>query len=255
MSASNRRLIINADDFGLNVAVNEGILKAHQEGVVTSVSLLVNTEGFEDALQKLKTAPRLDAGLHLNLFRGRWLTPFRFSLKAVYREFEAQIQKAFAHGLTPSHLDTEKHVHVFPPIFKIVLELAKKYRIPAVRFPYEPISLLAWRNPLQLFKLVGMLLFVKPNRKLLRASGLHSPQFFLGVSLSRKFSLENLQRRLEKFPFGIAELSCHPGLTPKSLSSYIDAYREAELKVLIAPALKEYFDANGIQRIRFTDLV
>ena len=68
------RLVVNADDFGLSTGVNRGILEAHAAGVVSSVSVLVNTPGWTDALRRLRDlgpAPGLGVGLHLNLTMGR----------------------------------------------------------------------------------------------------------------------------------------------------------------------------------------
>src|SRR5437879_11310485 len=71
-----RRLIVNADDFGLSAGVNRGVLEAHEAGVVSSVSVLVNAPGWTDAAQRLRALsspsfPELGVGLHLNLTTSR----------------------------------------------------------------------------------------------------------------------------------------------------------------------------------------
>lgn len=243
MSAA-KYLIVNADDFGWSQEVNEGILKAHCEGIVTSVSLMTTMPGFEDALQKIKENPNLDVGIHLDATRG-----------AARQSFDHQIQQVLNRGVRISHLDTEKHIHCLPSIFEIVLELAEKYRIRAIRFPWERLRLSSLGNPIQFLKVFFMSLFAKKNKRLLGKSSVKSPDFLLGIALSKRFSLETLQKELQTLPEGVTELSCHPGLTPKNPSAYIDAYREKELEVLTHPDLRNYLYAKGFQLIRFADLV
>ena len=72
-------LIVNADDFGLNKCVNRGIIKAFNNGIVTSASLLVNRNGYEDALKNISENPKLGIGIHLNVFRGKPLTNPKYS--------------------------------------------------------------------------------------------------------------------------------------------------------------------------------
>lgn len=278
-SDNKRLLIINADDFGLSPAVNAGIIQAHRAGVVTSASLLTTGEGFADAIVQIKANPHLDIGIHLNMFRGRPLTApthligpsgefvnqtVQFLCKClanrqrateeITKEFSAQIEKGIAHGLQPSHLDTEKHLHCLPFLFAIVLRLAEKYQIPAIRFPCEPISLRSLFNPSQFLKLGVMGLFAKTDRRLLQKSRRKAPDFFWGVSLSKRFSFSNLQQLLLRLPAGISELSCHPGLTDGKNSSYMDKFRAQELGVLTDPRLKNILAANGVELTCFKNL-
>lgn len=271
-SENKRSLIINADDFGLNPEVNQGILKAYQEGVVTSTSLLVNREGFSDALQKIKENPGLDVGIHLNCLRGKPLTSedhfvpslFWFVLKyfiykkkmreEIGREFEAQIQKALQEGVKISHLDCEKHLQTLPFIFEIVLKLAQKYQIPCVRLPFEAPTRRAFKNPRQLFKILGMTLFSKKNERLLKKSPIQSPERLYGVALSSRFSLENLKGCLKCLGVGVSELSCHPGFFSKEASSYIDKEREKELETLLNPDFKKFLNEEGILLISYETL-
>lgn len=160
-----RQVIINADDFGLCDSVNRGILKAHREGVLTSATLMANMPGAELAVQIAKDNPFLGIGVHLTLTEGKALIPAvqipslvdadgRFlyrgeklamqSLirpdirKAVYQELGAQVRWVLDHGLKPTHLDSHKHIHCFPPLYTIVCRIAKQYQIPAIRWPFEP---------------------------------------------------------------------------------------------------------------------
>lgn len=277
-SSLQRYLIVNADDFGESQEINDGIVKTHTDGLVTSASLLTNMEGFEHALTCIQNNPRLDIGIHLNMHRGVPLTDARYltrdhaflrnifhftarvycnpsrARKEITTEFEAQIQKALAHGVRISHLDTEKHLHTLPLVFGIILTLAKKYNIPSVRLPYEKISPRILLNPAQLYKTATMLLFAPRNTHLLKQSSLKSTHVFYGVSLSRRFTVLGLKNTLARLRPGFTEISCHPGYTPKSNHGYIDAHREAELTTLTNPELRQYVLENGIVLSSFFDI-
>src|SRR5712671_1568365 len=159
-----RRLVVNADDLGLTVGVNNGIFDAHDRGVLTSASVFANARATEDALARALRRPSLGVGCHLTLvdgqptlpparvpslieddgrFRRSW-KPFivscllgRISLLEVEQELTAQIDRIRSAGVTLTHLDAHKHVHAYPPIFEIVTRLAERFRIPVVRVPFE----------------------------------------------------------------------------------------------------------------------
>lgn len=160
-----RRLIINADDFGSSPKVNEAVELAHTKGVLTSVTLMTNMSGFEEAVAIVRRLPRLGVGVHLNLFesgpvsddsrveclidsqgrfryRPRVLAFLAMSChrirKAIKIEMAAQIQKLIDVGLHPTHLDSHKHLHWYPAVYPIVCRLAKRFDIPAVRNCREP---------------------------------------------------------------------------------------------------------------------
>ncbi len=224
-------LIVNADDFGESKEVNDGIIEAHRNGIVTSASLLTNLSGYEHAISCIQTTPTLDIGIHLNVYRETPLTQclhltrsgkfFSNTLIFVFRcytnkkcvqaeirqEFEAQIQKAIASGITISHLDTDKHLHTLPFIFETLLFAAEKYNIPSVRLPYESFSLLTFFNPSQLYKNIIMGIFAPYNIYLLQKSTRRSPHHFYGVSFSKKFTVEHLKKFLTTLKPGVTELS------------------------------------------------
>ena len=133
---------MNADDFGFSAGVNRGILEAHAAGVVSSVSVLVNTPGWPDARDRLRAiGGTLGVGLHLNLTTGAPLTTApslttppptaRFhSLAAlvaraltgrldpahVSAECAAQLARLREAGVRVTHIDSHRHVHVLPGV-------------------------------------------------------------------------------------------------------------------------------------------
>ena len=139
------RLIFNADDFGFTRDVNEGIVEAHRNGVLTATTLMANGDAFDHALACAKETPSLDVGMHLVLAQGSSVaTPGKVLPETlqelaralmrreldVYGEASAQVRKIVAAGIHPSHIDTHKHTHLFPPVLDAVAKIAKEFDIP-----------------------------------------------------------------------------------------------------------------------------
>ena len=247
-----KRLIINADDFGLTLGVCEGIINAHQEGIVTSTTVLINSPHLEKALALLKSAPGLDTGLHLNITWGKPLLPLE-SVKTLVdgnglfirnKDFEkidpeeaalewsAQIQKAKNDGLNLTHLDTHHHTHLHPALLDRLAELAEEYSL-AVRSPAP------WVRD-----------FLKSNSIPTTDSTILE---FYGEG---NVTVEHLQRLLTGIPDGFTEVMCHPGFVDedlKKISSYSD-FRQKELAVLTSIGLKEWILDKGIVLSRFQEI-
>ncbi|MCB5952469.1 carbohydrate deacetylase [Enterococcus sp. BWT-B8] len=150
------KVIINSDDFGYSRGVNYGIIDAYQKGVLTSTTLMANMPGFEQAVELKKQLPELGVGVHLTLTCGKpilknlqtivdgdsfkplnfYEQPFMIDEEELYQEWNAQIQKVFAAGITPTHLDSHHHTHTFGGNQKVVVALAQKYELP-VRGNFE----------------------------------------------------------------------------------------------------------------------
>ncbi len=155
-------LIVSGDDFGLTPGVSDGILRAHEHGVLTSTSVLTNAPAFEGHANALSSSG-VDAGLHIcfvgedrplltapeiptlvapdgGLFRDwkqflrRWLQG-RIDPDDLTREADAQFGALRAAGVVPSHLDTHQHVHLWPSLANVILDLAARWRVAAVRVP------------------------------------------------------------------------------------------------------------------------
>ena len=147
-----RRLIVNADDFGFTRDVNEGIIEAHRNGILTATTLMANGDAFDDAVMLAHRTPSLDVGCHLVLVQGRSILDPSRNLPAtlaelirallqrklaVYEELRAQVRKIAQAGIRPSHIDTHKHTHLLPPVLDAVARVAHEFRIPWVRRPFD----------------------------------------------------------------------------------------------------------------------
>ncbi len=140
-----KRLVVNADDFGLTRDVNRGIVEAHREGILTATTLMATGAAFDDAVSLAKQTPSLDVGCHLVLVG---TPPFPASVPRlmravalgrirIYEELTAQVRRMLDAGLQPSHLDTHKHTHLLPPVLAAVARISEEYRIPWVRRPFD----------------------------------------------------------------------------------------------------------------------
>ncbi|AHI54698.1 carbohydrate deacetylase [Listeria ivanovii] len=146
------KLIINSDDFGYSRGVNYGIVDCFNHGILTSTTLMANMPGFSHAVELAKSNSGLGVGVHMTLTCGRSILQnlktittengmfkklahykeagFEIDTGELYQEWDAQIQKVYASGIVPTHLDSHHHVHTMGPCIEVALELAKKYQLP-----------------------------------------------------------------------------------------------------------------------------
>lgn len=271
------RLIINADDLGLTEGVTRGILDAHEAGVVTSASMMVNTPGFDDAVRRVAGHPALSVGLHLNLTVGRpvadpatvasllesvtgqFLSLGRLTRRAlsgnvasehVLRECEAQLCRLRASGVGVTHLDSHRHVHALPGLLRPVALAAREASIRVLRRPIEPLGLHPWRVGVTMKKFAMLAAW--------RDSGFPSElagvDHFRGLSCrsGRQFAADLLET-LNELPAGTIELMVHPGYADAELLRW-DSYaegREAELAALRSAAMRERLARGDIALISF----
>jgi len=286
-----RRLIVNADDFGLTPGVNRAIVEAHVKGVVTSATLMANASGFEDAVRLAKSAPNLSVGCHVVLVDGfPLLSPSRiptltdgadsrrfaksisrFGLRAlrgrvdpneVEMEVIAQIQKLQAAGLQPSHLDTHKHAHIFPQILIPLLRAAKACGVRAVRNPFGSIAFSAVVARPKLWKRYGQLMLLNPLagrfRGRVHTEGMVTPDGSLGVVATGILDERLIELTVDNLPNGTWEFVTHPGYNDADLdgvATRLRQSRETELQLLTSSAFREKLEHCGIEVISYRNLV
>ena len=276
MSAA-RRLIVNADDFGLSAGVNRGILEAHVAGVVTSASLMVNTPAFAVAAAAARQAPSLSVGLHLNLTVGAPVSPpqtvpslcvrdgrllplrhlvtraltGRLVASDVEGECAAQMARARAAGVRITHLDGHLHAHALPGVWAPVVAAARAAGIDVVRVPLEPALSIAWR-PLAA---VGQVLLNAAHRLATREGVVpRHAQHFRGFALTgRRDFAEGLLTLLDRLEPGVTELMVHPGYPDAELAQwarYVSG-RERELAALVSPEVRARLQGGDIELVDF----
>ena len=226
-----RRIIINADDFGLSPGVNRGIIKAHDQGIVTSASLMVRMPGAAEAAAYGREHPRLSLGLHFDLgewtYReGNWVSVYQVAPvddgPMVACQADCQLA-AFRRllGRNPSHIDSHQHVHRQEPVRSTLVELARKLAIPLRDFSSG-----------------------------VRYCGRFYGQTGQGCPLPDAISVKSLIDILAALPPGLTELGCHPGEGNDFHSMYASE-REQEVKTLCDPLIKATLASHNIQLCSF----
>ncbi len=281
-----RRLIINADDFGLTGGVNRGIVEAHRRGLVTSTTLMANAAGFDDAVQLARQTPSLDVGCHIVLMdgepildpeevstlmapgsRGRFRDDFTAFAAAVMRgrmvsheiehEAAAQIRKIQQAGVTVTHVDTHKHAHMFPGVLAALLRAARGCSVPAIRNPFAPIKPLAFAHLARRPRLWTRYSEVRVLRRLgagfrrsVAEAGMVTTDGSFGVVSTGALDAALFEAIVGCIPEGTWEFVCHPGHNDADLDrvrTRLRASRELELGVLISEAARKAIKQRGIE--------
>jgi hopanoid biosynthesis associated protein HpnK len=280
------QVIVNADDFGLSKEVNAAVIRAFTEGVLTSCSLMVTGEAFDEAVLLAKKHSGLGVGLHLVTVCGRSvLSPsqipslvdsksqfassprvaglkYFFSRRArseLRQELSAQFEKFHATGLPFSHIDGHLHMHVHPVIFKAAVELGIRYNVKRMRVPHDDLSLALRFDPSATFKklihasIFGLLSGFMKGR--LRAHGFLFSGRVYGLFQTGKMNEAYFLKALQALSAQSNEIYFHPALYdvhPRRRSEQPQA--EVELDALTSPRVIELFKRLAVQRISYFEL-
>ncbi|MFQ5688424.1 MAG: hopanoid biosynthesis-associated protein HpnK, partial [Candidatus Scalindua sp.] len=232
-----KAVIVNADDFGASKSINRAIIKAHREGVLTSASLMVNGEAFEDAVEQAKKNPGLSVGIHLVLVQGRSaVTPteipdlvnangyfsnsavlaglkffFIKSLRAqLEKELSSQMQKFVSTKLKLSHINSHLNIHMHPSVLDIVLKLADKFDVKNLRLTKDNFLLtLKLDRSALVYKFSHFLIFgilTKIYRKRLLKHGFRFTDVVFGLLQSGNMNERYVYGILNNLNEGISEI-------------------------------------------------
>jgi chitin disaccharide deacetylase len=275
MPKPRRRLIVNADDFGRSPSINQAVIRAHREGILTSASLMVNEPACAEAVGMAKENPKLGVGLHLTLLVGHSALPpkkipglvnnrgefsnspvgagcryfFNHSLREQLRaEIHAQFGRFRATGLPLDHVNGHLHLHLHPVIFNILMEDAEKLGIRHLRFTRD---CMARSNRMTqgrwLYRISHAAIHAWLSgraREPLRQRGIKHAQITFGLLQDSHVDEEYVLKLLPELPPGDSELYSHPSL---------DEFKH-EFDALVSPRAKEQIDKLGIELICYRDL-
>ncbi len=270
-----RRLIVNADDFGRSSAINHAVIRAHQEGILTTASLMVNGSACAEAVALAHAHPRLGVGLHLSLVCGRSaLKPteipglvddkYNFSdhpawsgcryffqpglRRQLRHEISAQFQKFRLTGLVLDHVNGHLNLHLHPTVFSILRHHDEEWRIRRFRLTHDPFWLNArlaggqW--PYRLTHALIFNLLSRRARPELDRRGIRHTGAVFGLLQNGRVSEDYVLKLLPRLPAGDSELYSHPSL---------DEFKH-ELDALVSPRVKAQVAQSGIELIRYQDL-
>lgn len=247
-----KRLIVTADDVGLDRGMNEGAIRAHREGIVTACSIVANGRAFDDAVARLRDVPALEAGVHLALVEEAsltgialprnyvefiaWYATGRLKLPAVLREMRAQIERVAATGLRITHLNGHQHLHVIPSIFAAVRDLAGEFGIGYIRRvdDRDGHGPLLRRGSMAVLNLLGR-----------RAAG--SNDCTIGVMEAGHLTGPRIIELLSEAG-ELTELVTHPGVSVAGYAHWRYAWDE-ETRALCDPAVAAALADNGIDLV------
>lgn len=253
-----RTLIVNADDCNLTSQVTEAIVKAHENGIVTSTTFLVNLPVEAAAVRELLSKKSLGIGLHLNVTLGKPVArpqlvgsllqkDGRFKKKDQYpekklppiseitEEFKAQLQrfvKIFKR--LPTHVDVHHHMHDFRPFLEALAVIAQKHKLP-----------IRWTR-----------LMTEPEVKSAHKDLKTTDHFYGNLDPHTFWTEEVLRHLLFTLPEGSSEIMCHPGWVDDELYSIssLTIPREREYQLFSLKELRRYIDHLGIQLTHFGSL-
>jgi hopanoid biosynthesis associated protein HpnK len=270
-----RRLIVNADDFGRSASINQAVIRAHREGILTTASLMVNEPAFEEAVALARENPTLGVGLHLTLLCGHSALPseqipglvnakgefsnnppnagfryfFRRSLREpLRREIHAQFQKFRATRLPLDHINGHLHLHLHPTVFRILMADAGQLGIKRLRLTFDPFRLnLRVASGHYAYRGLHAAIFHPLSaraRPALAQRGIRHTEAVFGLLQNARVDEAYVTRLLPQLPAGDSELYSHP-----SLGEF-----KNEFDALISPRVQAKVKEFGIKLIRYQDL-
>jgi chitin disaccharide deacetylase len=279
-----RRLIVCADDFGRDIAINQAVEAAFRYGILSSASLMVAGPAAADAVARAHRLARLRVGLHLVLVDGIPALPpaksagllrrdgrfddnqvragLRYFLVPGIRaqlaaEIRAQFEAFQATGLTLDHVNAHKHMHLHPTVARLLIEIGRGYGMRAVRVPAEPIAVLRRAFPGERYRAPAYTPAVHLLRRRLQHAGLAVNDHVFGLAWSGGMAEQRVLGLLPHLPAGTSEIYCHPATrTTPALAAAMPGYRHTEeLAALHSPAVRERIAELGISLVGYGDLV
>lgn len=243
---SDKKFILNADDFGMSEAFNRAVLEAYSSEILKSASLVANGDAFDEACERvIPVCPDLGVGIHLNIIEGKSLCSdldkltdengnFNNSyvqlllkslnykdnifMEQLEREFRAQIEKV-KERVEVTHIDSHVHTHSIPRIFELVCRLAKEYGIKQIRTQYEKPYIipdvfkhLTIKYPINLIKVILLNTFTLINETNVKKFGLNTNDYLIGVSYTSMMNSLAISYGLMaiKYDRVVAEALIHP---------------------------------------------
>jgi predicted glycoside hydrolase/deacetylase ChbG (UPF0249 family) len=261
-------LIPNADDFGYTRDVNEGIMHAHREGILTATTLMATGAAFDHAVALAHQNPLLDVGVHLVLVGSHGFPPTVARLTAeialgrirgvrIYDELSAQVRKVREAGIRPSHLDTHKHTHLLPPVLDAVARIASEFQIPWVRRPFD-LPLHAGGVPWQRQAVSRGLGFARARfHRVLKRHGCRTTDHFAGFQITGHYDGAELARLIRDLPEGVTEFMCHPGFCTEELQAArtrLKESRQRELEALTSAEVRAAIQESGVTLARYREI-
>jgi chitin disaccharide deacetylase len=278
-----RRLIVCADDFGRDVAINEAVEAGFRDGILSCASLMVGAPAAADAVARARRLPGLRVGLHLVLIDGSPVLPpgeirglvgvdgrfgdnqIRAGLRYFFApgvrrllaaEIGAQFEAFRATGLALDHVNAHQHLHLHPTVARLIVEIGPSHGLRAVRLPAEPVAVLRRAFPDERYRAPAYRPVVAALRRRLHRAGLATNDHVFGIAWSGAMVEERVLGLLPHLPPGVSEIYFHPATRqPPALAAAMPGYRHTEeLAALLSPVVRRRIAELGIGLIGYGDL-
>lgn len=277
---SMKKIIINADDFGLCESVSKGILECYTDGIVSDFSFLINPDSLNKSVELLSRHNINQCGIHFNLTlghsafqprknitdpNGNYIKVNRhfinylqgkLSVNIVYEEFKMQLQLLKKLGLRITHFDTHQNIHILPPVYSALKRLSEEnggripIRIPRERLDFSHRYRLSNLKRIMVFNFFSALIHnrlkFEPTIQAIGGNFYDNPE--------NSQVLMNVINQIKASSGEVFEFAVHPGYFSEEILNY-DPYarqRETELKLLINTS--DLFHENNIGIINFSKL-
>jgi hopanoid biosynthesis associated protein HpnK len=275
-------VIFSADDFGLSVAVNEGVERAHRDGILSTASLMVAGDAAADAVRRARAMPGLRIGLHLTVIEGPAVLPpteiaglvdatgqfpsdqLRLGLRYAFnplarrkleREIAAQFRAFAATGLPLDHANAHKHMHLHPTVGRLLIEAGRAHGLRAIRVPAEPARVMAALGVPQGLGPRTLLQWTRLLRMQARRAGMITNDHAFGIAWSGGMTEERVMRLIAHLPPGLSEIYFHPaaGRDPL-LDRLMPGYaHESELATLLSPRVRAALARSAVAETTYSD--
>lgn len=278
-----RYIIINADDFGRHAEINRAVEEGLVHGCLRSATVMPGGAAFAGAIDIARRHEELGLGVHFTLVDGHPILPPEeipslvgsegdflpdhtallkrylkggVNLEEVRRELAAQLQKIEATGIPISHVDSHQHMHTLPGIIDIVLDLAARAGIRAVRTPRTPLFAGAFGGLGQLVGRLGLSTLARLAACKAHRRGLLTPDNFAGIVAGEAVSEGELLHLIAHLPQGTTEVMMHPG-TKNDVLQEDSGWQhdfEAELAAILSPRVGEALRKAEVEPVNFRHL-
>ena len=250
--------------------MNEGIERAHRDGLLGSTSLMVGGAAVEDAVRRARRMPGLRVGLHVVTVEGPAVLPpseipdlvdadgqfpsdqFRLGLRYFFvpgvraqlrAEIRAQFEAFAATGLRLDHADAHKHMQMHPTVASMIIDAGWIHGLHTLRVPTEPVAIMSACGVRPSLGARAMQAWSGVLRRQALRAGLEVPDAVFGISWSGAMTEERLLRLAAVLPDGLSEIYFHPASRrDATLDQLMPQYRhEQELTTLCSPEIRAAF--------------
>lgn len=280
---SDKKILVNADDFGRHRLINRAVAEAAERGILRSTTLMPGGAAFDDAVEIARAHPALGVGIHLTLVNGNPVSAAediptlvdetghfydnhgifvkryfagKVAKEDIRRELFAQVRKMETTGLALTHIDSHQHMHMLPGVIDIALDAAEAIGLSATRISKSPLFTGFSGNPAQLIGRAGLWTLSSLAKQHAKARHFRTPDHFAGIVAGSAVTEAHLRKIIETLPSGTTEIMMHPGTDNTLLAKETgwDHDFEAEFAAMTSGEIGEILEKAGVETVNYNEL-